>query len=211
MLLICETARIISDQLRCGSQGQLLKIRRLDSESFSARLAVVVDLSGTPSMCCWYSCGDSKSYDNARYRHSWYFEGIDIQRDDHLKSEPMDLNISAYRFVNVTTYAYNYQIMIKEHSVIKNSLAHAKAGPNFTTFSTINVRLASSPCVSQASMIFTSAVDPTNPMAGIHFVVVGTLSTLQFVTKAASQYLRKRMLDSTLAKRTPPCVPRRWR
>ena len=29
----------------------------------------------------------------------------------------MDLNISAYRFVNVTTYAYNYQIMIKEHSV----------------------------------------------------------------------------------------------
>ena len=117
MLLICETARIISDQLRCGSQGQLLKIRRLNSESFSARLAVVVDLSGTPSMCCWYSCGDSKSYDNARYRHSWYFEGIDILRDDHLKKEPMDPNISAYRFVNVPTYAYNYQIMIKEHSV----------------------------------------------------------------------------------------------
>ena len=56
------------------------------------------------------------------------------------------------------------------------SLAHAKAGPNFTTFSTINVRLASSPCVSQASMIFTSAVDPANPMAGIHFVVVGMTS-----------------------------------
>ena len=47
-------------------------------------------------------------------RHSWCYEGIDILRDDHLKKEPMDQNISAYRFVNVPTYAYNYQIMIKE-------------------------------------------------------------------------------------------------
>ena len=31
----------------------------------------------------------------------------------------MDPNISAYRFVNVPTYAYNYQLLIKEHSLTK--------------------------------------------------------------------------------------------
>ena len=49
-----------------------------------------------------------------RYRHSWYYEGIDIIRDEYQKKEPMDPNISAYRFVNAPTYAYNYQTMIKE-------------------------------------------------------------------------------------------------
>ena len=43
-----------------------------------------------------------------------YYEGIDVLRDDHLEEEPMDPNISVYRFVNVPTYAYNYQTTIKE-------------------------------------------------------------------------------------------------